>query len=534
MLNNLAYFPSTEGIYIMYLRKSRVDLEAEARGEGETFARHEKILMSLSGRNGHYIPPENIYREVVSGELISERPEIQRIIQRMRTERIAGVYVVELERLARGDTVDQGVVSRVFKYTSTKIMTPIKTYDPNDPYDEEFLDYGLFRSRGEFKTINRRLQAGRMASINEGKYIASKAGYGYRRIKIKKSKGYTLEIFPEENTFVFSMFNWYRYGRDGEPMGITAIAHHLEDIGAPVGENGKRWTPTRVYRILTNHLYAGYIRWGYDKLIRELDNNTFDIKKLRVITGEYVLVKGIHPPTVSEQLFDEVQEMLHNHGKIPVNKTSAMSNPLSRIVYCSVCGRAMLGNPGFDRTPAYIKCRTRNCPTVQTAREPVENLILDTLRHWLHAYDVGHDIVFPVDQEHDISIYQSALATLRSEMETLLKQRNTLYDLVEQGVYSQQVFNERYAILNERMLSVDSSIRQNEFEIKKRPNYKSLAELAPQIRTVLEAYATAPNAEAKNTLLKTVISRVEYSKSIRGIPGVSSDQFTLHIFPCLK
>ena len=34
--------------YCMYLRKSRADIEAEARGEGETLARHEKILLDLA------------------------------------------------------------------------------------------------------------------------------------------------------------------------------------------------------------------------------------------------------------------------------------------------------------------------------------------------------------------------------------------------------------------------------------------------------------------------------------------------------
>ena len=34
--------------YCMYLRKSRADLEAEARGEGETLKRHENILLELA------------------------------------------------------------------------------------------------------------------------------------------------------------------------------------------------------------------------------------------------------------------------------------------------------------------------------------------------------------------------------------------------------------------------------------------------------------------------------------------------------
>lgn len=36
--------------YCIYLRKSRADAEAEARGEGETLARHEKALLETAKR----------------------------------------------------------------------------------------------------------------------------------------------------------------------------------------------------------------------------------------------------------------------------------------------------------------------------------------------------------------------------------------------------------------------------------------------------------------------------------------------------
>ena len=42
-------------VYAIYLRKSRADLEAEKLGEGETLARHRKILEDLAARKGLYI-----------------------------------------------------------------------------------------------------------------------------------------------------------------------------------------------------------------------------------------------------------------------------------------------------------------------------------------------------------------------------------------------------------------------------------------------------------------------------------------------
>ena len=42
-----AFIDIATGEYSLYLRKSRADLEAEAKGEGETLARHEKMLIEL-------------------------------------------------------------------------------------------------------------------------------------------------------------------------------------------------------------------------------------------------------------------------------------------------------------------------------------------------------------------------------------------------------------------------------------------------------------------------------------------------------
>ena len=63
--------------YCLYLRKSRADSEAEALGEGETLARHEKALLDLAKKLNLNITA--IYREIVSGETIAARPVMQQL-----------------------------------------------------------------------------------------------------------------------------------------------------------------------------------------------------------------------------------------------------------------------------------------------------------------------------------------------------------------------------------------------------------------------------------------------------------------------
>ncbi len=211
--------------YAIYLRKSRIDIEAEARGDGETLARHKTILQELAARNAHAVG--FVYEEIVSGETIADRPAVQRLLADVAAGKWIGVYVMEVERLARGDTMDQGRMAQTFLYSGTKIITPMRTYNPADDADLEYFEFSLFMSRREYKTINRRIQAGRMQSLREGKYIGSRPAYGYRKIKAPTGKGYTLEIHQEEADVVRQVFAWYLNGSDGEHMGLTRIANRL-------------------------------------------------------------------------------------------------------------------------------------------------------------------------------------------------------------------------------------------------------------------------------------------------------------------
>ena len=60
-----------------------------------------------------------IYREVVSGDCIAGRPVMQQLLREVSAGDRDGVLVVEIERLARGDTQDQGMVAKAFQYSGT-------------------------------------------------------------------------------------------------------------------------------------------------------------------------------------------------------------------------------------------------------------------------------------------------------------------------------------------------------------------------------------------------------------------------------
>ena len=127
-----------------YLRKSRSD--DPTLSVDEVLSRHREILRNWEERNlDGFVPEENIYREVVSGETLDGRPEILRILNRIEDPRIKAILVVDVQRLSRGDLEDCGRLIKLLRYTGTKVITPQKIYDLDDEYDRDAFERELKR-----------------------------------------------------------------------------------------------------------------------------------------------------------------------------------------------------------------------------------------------------------------------------------------------------------------------------------------------------------------------------------------------------
>lgn len=174
--------------FCIYLRKSRADAEAEKLGEGETLARHERILTELAVKLG--LPIGKIYREIVSGETISARKEIQSMINDCYAGMWKGILVVEVTRLSRGNQGDAQIIMDCLRYSNNNngvlVVTPTKVYDiVQSSDDEEYMEFELFMSRREYKMIRKRMMRGKLQAVVEGNYMGSYRPYGYDILKTK-------------------------------------------------------------------------------------------------------------------------------------------------------------------------------------------------------------------------------------------------------------------------------------------------------------------------------------------------------------
>ena len=514
----------------IYLRKSRADREAEARGEGETLARHERILLDLAKKRGCHIGA--IYKEVVSGETISARPVMQQLLREVEAGMWDGVLVVEVERLARGDTIDQGTVSRAFQYSDTKIITPAKVYDPNNEFDEEYFEFGLFMSRREYKTIKRRLNAGRISSVKEGKYCGNRPPYGYERVKLEHEKGFSLRPLPDEAEIVKLIFNWYVYGVDGERLGMAKIARRLNNMNI-LTQKGRDWTIPSVSSILQNPVYAGKIRWNSRKTVRKIENGSVVLSRPR--SNDVLLADGRHESLISWELYQKAIDLKSKNPPRPVPTYSTVKNPLSGIVYCKKCGRSMVRRPYAKRGQEdSLICPYTSCNTVSSKLSLVEKAVITGLSDLVQNYKLNDTL-----QDHSgmdmIAAKEALIASKKEDLKKLNAQKLKQYDLLEQGIYTSEIFLERSSINAQQIQACTKSLEDLQVELEH--DQQLLAQkntFIPRCENLLSNYWSW-DAKTRNDVLKELIERIDYSKDAKNAFRKGDDiTFSLDIYPKIQ
>lgn len=240
----------------MYLRKSRMDTDYEEISITETLSRHRITLEKLCKSKRLHV--DEVLEEVVSGESLTARPQMMRLLKMVSTGAYAGVVCMDIERLSRGSSMESGYIMQILQVNGCKIVTPGKIYDLQNESDEQFTDMKFMFSRYELKTITKRLVRGRNQSASEGKFMGSMAPYGYRAYKLPGEKGNSLMVIPEEASVVRMIFGMY--GLQG--MGYNAIAYRLNDMHIPARKG--QWSQTSVANILTNESETDLLRQKSD------------------------------------------------------------------------------------------------------------------------------------------------------------------------------------------------------------------------------------------------------------------------------
>lgn len=481
----------------IYIRKSREDRDDYKE---DTLLRHERLLKEYCDKYDLRYNEDSIYREIVSGDSINNRPQMQQLLKDVESGLYDGVVVVELQRLSRGNGIDQEIIKETFRKSGTIIYTLNKAYDlsSGDELDEDMLELSLFLSRQELKAIKRRMIRGKKQAQKEGYYTGATIPFGYN--KEKQNKGFVLVPNEFEAPIVKMIFNKYAY----EGVNISELVDYLNNNGIRT-RKGKLWEPVLLRRLMKNKIYLGFI------------NSTTN--------GVTTQFKGKHQPLIDENTYNLVLDRFNNNAP-KVKASNTLKNPLATFLRCSQCGKVMnLRNR--SNKPPMLDCKNKHCNNLGAYFHFVEKKLIEELQEELKNFN--YFLENTADETRKIKEEKEReKAFIKSNIDKKNDMIRRCCEMLEEGIYSKDRYLERVQAIEEDLKALN--LKYEELDTLEFDEENRVKKAIPILEKVLKEYWNLDSVD-KNTLLKTIIDKVEYTKSKRKqIKDEFDNNFELKIF----
>src|SRR5699024_6218654 len=293
----------------------------------EDLANHDVVMKQICKTKGwSYVE----YREIVSGDTIEGRPQIKKLLKDIGNGLYDGVLTFDIDRLGRGGGGDRERIGITLQHSNTFLITanPYKIYDLNNESDEQAFDMYSFMGRFEYKTIKRRLQAGKRIGLKRGRWVHGNVPYGYEYNRKEKR----LEVVEEEKEVVRMIVD---YALEGVSFSDIANELNKRKILSP---GGARWRVTTVSRVLKSKVYLGHVVGNKTEGNRNRTPNSSSKPFKHLPENEWIVVKDCHEAIITQEEYDELQRLFKSRTKkVYTNNIYQFSG----LIKCGQCNKNM-------------------------------------------------------------------------------------------------------------------------------------------------------------------------------------------------
>ena len=334
---------------------------------------------------------------------------------------------------------------------------------------------------------------------DESELFPNHENYGFAYMSINEFPEHYVKktVMEKMNVTDEAIFDMYV----NQSMGITSISRQLANLGV-LSKKNTPLHPTTIARMLRNHTYIGKIVWNKSKSVK--GKNTQE----KTSKDDWLYVPGLHEPIIDEDTFNKAQDIINLKYKPPM-RTGTLQNPFAGLLKCANCGRAIVINTSNETVEKYrLCCRTLGCNKA-SALSIVEDKVFEVLTKEFKDIELSLKNIRQSHNKDKLSCLDT-IATLETELKKLDKQQLRLYDLLEQEVYTKELFLERNNAISDRRKKINATIAQ-EREKFKLVDTSSIEERLPLLRELLTNYHSLSAAE-KNSILKNFVKKIEYKR----------------------
>lgn len=255
----------------------------------------------------------------------TDRPDYQRMMDRLRTGEFSHLLVWKLDRISR-NLLDFAAMYAELKQLGITFVSKNEQFDTSSAIGEAMLKIILVFAELERNMTSERVTAVMLSRASNGQWNGGHIPLGYQWDKIEKQ----FSVLTAESKLVKKIYNMYE-----EYQSILYISNYLNESGIKT-KREKGWSPTGIHKILTNPFYVGTYIYNVHKDGKS--NSKRDAK-------DWITVENHHEPIITQEQFDRIQFILQRNrrGGVPKNETYIRKNIhiFGGIVKCGLCGSLM-------------------------------------------------------------------------------------------------------------------------------------------------------------------------------------------------
>ena len=456
-----------------------------------------RALKDYARANGYSIARECV-DEAESGR-VADRPQFREMIEEGSQPK-APFEVILVWKFSRFTRKREHAVAfkSMLRHKGIRVVS-ITEHADDSPTGK--LMEAIIESVDEFYSENlaQDVVRGMREAASRGFFLASKAPFGYKRVKVSDGvkERPTLEVDPATAPVVKEMFESSLSGN-----GLKEICKVLNDRG--ITNRGKRWYKGGLHYLLNNEAYTETAVWG------------------RTSKGEKaqdpVRVEGAWPALVSRELFDDVQQAMRDRAP-KVQRPARVGSRflLSGLLKCGVCGRPYSGQGAKSGQFAYYICGTLfregagTCSARYLNAPRVEDFVVEKIRERILTEETIVELVTLVAEEIDAMAGELAgrLEVIDAELGDVQSRLQRLYEALETSELTLEVLSPRIFSLRHREEQLEAARDDAEHRLEQRrvelPTTEEIKEYVADFREFLKE-GTFPERKA---LIRNFVEGIE-------------------------
>ena len=317
---------------VLYLRVS----SRKQTSDGSGLSSQERTCREYATRKGYEVV--EVFSDVISGS-IADRPGMNRLLAFLRAAPVKDCVVIvdDISRFARDVSTHSALRDKI-------LAIGAKIESPNQKFGEDaggrFIETVMAAIAEHDRVKNAEQSHRRTVARLQNGYWVFHAPIGYRYVS-SPGGGKQLIIDEPIASVIKEALEGFASGRLQSPAEVKRFLD-----AKPAFPKNAKWKEVhydKVKRLLTNPLYAGYLKFEKWKI---------------------PLTKAQHEPLISLTTFEIIQERLNERSVAPARKGISEDFPLRGFLCCEKCGHRLTSCWSTSRSGTkypYYLCGYRGC-----------------------------------------------------------------------------------------------------------------------------------------------------------------------------